>query len=118
LKFISFSFAPRYAILGISPLCILLLSCCYVLCCLLLACIKRSLNWAEENAEHSIRGYVSHRTFESHFTMGFHLQLTIFLGFNRTPYERYFYLLLSKNNQIPFKIKQFHRIEMRIQGGI
>ncbi|KAL5644841.1 hypothetical protein ACJX0J_003212 [Zea mays] len=35
----------------------------------------------------------------------------IFLGFNRTPYERSFYLLLSKNNQIPFKIKQFHRIE-------
>jgi hypothetical protein len=24
----------------------------------------------------------------------------IFLGFNRTPYERSFYLLLSKNNQV------------------
>ncbi|KAG5568784.1 hypothetical protein H5410_064188 [Solanum commersonii] len=27
-------------------------------------------------------------------------------------YKRCFYLLLSKNNQIPFKIKQFHRISM------
>ncbi|KAL5665497.1 hypothetical protein ACJX0J_025605, partial [Zea mays] len=49
ITFISFSFAPRYAILGISPLCIsLLLSCCY--CNLIVI-------------------------FESHFTMGFLSQL-------------------------------------------